>query len=766
MSYKWKLILAVLMVFLLSVLSACDSSSVVERSPGYLNIIPPDEWSDSTIDKATITIEGRNTDTKDKNWGLRELEAGKYIVRISSEDYLNYGEIVEVEAGRTTKFKPDSVRDWEPVVSDVENDRFQTQDKRNILSKGINLGLAKPGSFPGDTAIRKSEYRRWIRQIGEMNANMIRVYTIHPPEFYEALADYNERNPADPIYLLHGSWIDEEELNDTNDIFDAPVTEDFDQEIKDIIDIVHGQAIIRAEPGKASGIYHRDISDYVLGFIIGIEWSPDMVAEVSGGSYFSGDYFETEGADPFEVWLAERMEKAVEYEEKTYNKQRSISFTNWVTTDAIEDKSIVDEPEESQRKASINADHIEPTVKFDAGYFASYHIYPYYPEYINRAYSSDNYAEYLSEINDEHDTPILVAEFGLPASRGKTHDGAQAGLDQGNLSEKEQGEGIIQMFEDIEDEGLMGGLIFSWQDEFFKRTWNTMDYDNDERRPYWPDIETNEQFFGLLSFDLQGPRNRYIDGQSSGWMEEDIFYQPAEDNPWEKFYVAHDEEGLQLHLEYSDSVDLSEPTYILLAVNEKLNNNNEFKNHSLERGIDFIVKLTGEDDSRVLVAEDYDRLLMDEDYKDEVKHNTYDFAPDGFNPIRLVLQKGGSQYLDFDYHESGKLKFGNGNPDSSNYNSLTDVAVQDNVLELRLPWGLMNFRDPSRREIIGSDLDSSLTTEGISLRLLEELDGAVTSFPKRQSEVKTYTWNYWNSLLYEERKKESYDMIKRYFNNL
>ena len=48
---------------------------------------------------------------------------------------------------------------------------------------------------------------------------------------------------------------------------------------------------------------------------------------------------------------------------------------------------------------------------------------------------------------------------------------------------------------------MAGGLVFSWHDEWFKRTWNTMDYDHPDRRPFWDNIQTNEQHFGLLCFD-------------------------------------------------------------------------------------------------------------------------------------------------------------------------------------------------------------------------------------------------------------------------
>ena len=54
--------------------------------------------------------------------------------------------------------------------------------------------------------------------------------------------------------------------------------------------------------------------------------------------------------------------------------------------------------------------------------------------------------------------PVLIAEFGIPASRGKTHDNVY-GWNQGQMSEQAQGETLQHLFEDIMHEGLMGGLV-------------------------------------------------------------------------------------------------------------------------------------------------------------------------------------------------------------------------------------------------------------------------------------------------------------------
>ncbi len=91
-------------------------------------------------------------------------------------------------------------------LNDTYFEVFRNGQWEEILIKGVNLGMGKPGHFPGDAAITKGEYLRWLMYIGEMHANTIRIYTIHPPEFYEALYQYN-LTAEEPIYVFHGIWL-------------------------------------------------------------------------------------------------------------------------------------------------------------------------------------------------------------------------------------------------------------------------------------------------------------------------------------------------------------------------------------------------------------------------------------------------------------------------------------------------------------------------------------------------------------------------------
>lgn len=96
-------------------------------------------------------------------------------------------------------------------------------------------------------------------------------------------------------------------------------------------------------------------------------------------------------------------------------------------------------------------------------------------------------------------------------------------MSQGYATEEQQAQWIISMNKDLQASGCAGGFIFSWQDEWFKRTWNTADYENPERRPYWMNVESPEECFGLLAFE-PGKKDALVkvDGDDSEWRKKDL----------------------------------------------------------------------------------------------------------------------------------------------------------------------------------------------------------------------------------------------------
>lgn len=661
---------------------------------------------------------------------------------------------------------------------------------KDILIKGVNMGIAKPGTFPGQAGISKEEYARWFEQISEMNANSLRVYTIHPPAFYQALYEHN-LNREDPLYLFHGVWVNEDVFFDkelASTAFNSEITNDFKEEIQRTVDIIHGNADIPERQGHASGKYKHDLSPYLLGWIIGVEWDPHTVVRTNDKhtniNSYDGQYFMAKNVSPFEAWLAEMMDFTAQYEADQYKWQHPMSFTNWVTTDLLEHPS---EPDKDEDMVSINPNKIKAKDTFYPGAFASYHIYPYYPEFLNFEdkyvnYVDDrgqknNYAGYLRDMEENHSMPLLVAEFGIPSSRGLTHENVY-GLNQGQNSENEQGEYIVQLYEDIVKENMAGGMVFSWQDEWFKRTWNTMRYDNPDKRPFWDNIQTNEQHFGLLSFDPDTEDTQLqIDGELSDWNARNVdpSYK-AENNPIENVYLSSDSKGLFVRIDY----------------NKKMWNQNDFNTYLLfdtignqgqtiipevdgfeEEGIDFLVELKGEDDSRVIIDSYYDtyyyhygHLLGMIDKKPYANHKNNGI----YHRIHLTLNKEltinkeeGQVTIPFSSYETGKLQYGIGNPEKENANTLSDFYMKDGSLELRLPWLLLNVKDPSQNEIMGDiwskkGLDSKQIIDLMNVKVVvtNKQEEVLQTAPETKGEWLNYKLEKWDLPVTHERLKKSY----------
>ncbi|MGI5939284.1 MAG: hypothetical protein ACOX8V_01090 [Thermoleophilia bacterium] len=673
----------------------------------------------------------------------------------------------------------------------IKDDSFQILREgkwESITLKGVNIGMGKPGVFPGEAGITEEEYYRWFEYIGEMNANVIRIYTLHPPGFYNSLLRYNESHDK-KLYLMHGVWINEEKLVTSSDAFEKNNLADFQSDMKIAVDVIHGNRIVEARPGHASGIYKSDISQYVIAWILGIEWDSYMVNNTnelhsSVGDY-DGKYFVTKGAKPFEYWLAQQMDTIAKYEIEHYNYIRPVSFTNWPTTDILEHPSNFQDREDL---VGVDPNIIYTKEEMDlVGQFASYHIYPYYPDFLNvedryinytdHRGEKNNYAGYLNHLNSVHRLPILVAEFGIPASRGLTHENP-FGFNQGFMSEKDQGKIVSRLFEDIMEEKMLGGLIFTWQDEWFKRTWNTMDYDNPDRRPFWSNAQTNEQQFGLLSFDRHKIR---VDGDIEEWQADPLYYKNQ--GTMNGLFVDYDERYLYIRLDYSNN-GTGHPVILLDVLPDQGNYHvKDSKNFKFSNGVDFIITLDKKE-PRVVIDQYYDFFTYMYAYHLKMIEKP-EFDPQKnsgiFSQIHYVLSKeyrsdDGEILMGFSTHETGKLREGNANPDSEDYDPLADFYInEEGGLELRIPWLLIQSRDPSKKEFIGDvyedGLEASSIVEKIHIGALyvDDNGDVLDSFPSMENNILRalipYSWDDWDTPKYKERLKQSYYIIQDLFDD-
>jgi hypothetical protein len=376
---------------------------------------------------------------------------------------------------------------------------------------GVNLGSTTPGHSPGELAISRSDYRRWFTLMGQMGVRVVRIYTIHPPAMYQELRRYNLAHPSAPLYLVQGVYLPDESYLQTGNLFAAGPTRAMTAELRDASAAVHGSLRRPVTRGRASGVWTADVSPWVAAWIIGVEWDPlatywsdrrNAAAPLHRGRYFVN----TLDASPTERWIAARMDELAT-DEAARGVSVPIAHANWPTTDPLRHPT---EPLPREDMVSVDADHSLPTRAWPGGTFASYHSYPYYPDFLRHQPSyqtiGDPYQAYLLDLKAHHaqaHMPVMVSEFGVPSSLGSAHFGTN-GRDQGDHSEQQalaMDAAMLRMFKQI---GLAGGLLFGWTDEWFKFTWNTLPRQapvNSERRALWSDALTNEQHFGILAQD-------------------------------------------------------------------------------------------------------------------------------------------------------------------------------------------------------------------------------------------------------------------------
>lgn len=658
---------------------------------------------------------------------------------------------------------------------------YESGDWKQMFMRGVNIGATEPGLFPGDLTISYDTYYRWFGYISEMNCNCIRIYTLMPPQFYQALGDFNKK-AKNKLYLYQGIWVNEEDIERLSDTYaeNEKILNDFMTDAVNLVNVIHGKAKIAETAGEAYGTYNTDVSPWLVGWIIGIEWDPNFVINTNNQhpdkKDYDGEYLYTQTASPFEAFLCRVGDALIKHEAKTYKFQVPLAFSNWITTDPLTHPN---EPHFDEDKTTVNTENVKCR-NFGPGMFASYHIYPYYPDSLNYQedyleYTDDSgkvntYEAYLEDLKLAHTVPIIVAEFGIPTSRGMGHESVM-GYNQGMVDETAQGAMLIDMLGSIENAKYAGGIVFTWQDEWFKRTWNNVMLDIADRRPYWSNIQTTEQCFGLLAFDPgKESMAAYVDGDVSEWRNT----KPTVTTGQGKLYIKSDERYLYIMLD-AGNYDFEKDT-LLIPINT-IADQGSLKaaqyNAEFDTAADFLIYINGKDNSHIYVDRYYDAFnyyfLESKKLSDIKAEENAGVKNSGmFDIMRLcygynLTVKGTNQVVPDKAYETGKLRYGNGNPKAQEYKSLSDFYFKNGKLEIRIPWQLLNVMDPSGKQQI-SDFRK---TQVISPQAYQSFDFGFAYRTGTESLKITlggsYEYNGWNTPTWHERLKPAYYELQNYF---
>ncbi len=696
------------------------------------------------------------------------------------------------------------------VAARTRNTRFEVPSGttwRPFYIKGINLGAALPGKFPSEFPTDSSLYARWIEQMVAMNANVVRVYTILPPEFYRALRGWNRAHPTRTLWIIHGVWT---ELPPGDDFEDPAWKQEFRDEMHRVVNLLHGAAEIPHRPGHASGRYDADVSRWTLAYIIGREWEPYAVkafdAAHPGTEPFTGRFLQARPAPAMDRWMAEQSDYMLGYEVDRYNMIRPIAYTNWPTLDPLvhPTESTTEEEAAWRRRAGkpanlvkeyendaigLDAGLVRPTAANPAGWFASYHAYPYYPDFMlldpgyNRARSSEgasNYFGYLRDLVTHHRTmPVVIAEYGVPSSRGLAHLQPQ-GWHHGGHDERDMARIDARLTREIQESGAAGGILFAWIDEWFKKNWVVVDLEIPlENTRQWHNVMDAEQNYGVIG--MYAGRDR----------QDQTLYTagPATPAAPASLRVGSNESHVFLTIGFPGLAGRAFPwdsLGIMIAIDTWLPGRGQ---HRLpdglatsEAGFEFLVDLRSPTDAEIRILPEYNpygappdtshddvgrfyrRPVTIQDRQDGVFDSLYvgtnraRYGRDGtFYPARGVNR--------------GRLRFG-----TDSMSTLSDWYYdgRQGILTVRIPWGVLNVSDPSTRtqlyETKAGESFGTARAEGFHFGVLTYRQGTPRTLEAALpvlsggswplNSLKRWRWEGWDTPAWQSRPKPAYRAMR------
>ena len=627
--------------------------------------------------------------------------------------------------------------------SDAHGFRLHTASGDKTFVPGMNLGSTTPTHQPGELAMTGADFRRWFAEMGQMGVRAVRVYTILPPSFYDELAAYNSVHEDAPLYLVQGVYLpDESYVEPGHTLYDGPVDRGFSAELADASRAVHGDLTRPRTPGHASGTWHTDVSRWVMSWIVGVEWDPTAVrrtdARDAAAPYTPGRWFRaTAGATATERWIARHLDELAGHEHAR-GSAPPIAFANWPTADPLRHP---DEPMALEDLVGVDAEHVLPTKTWPGGTFASFHAYPYYPDFLRHEKAlqqvrwdgrRDAYAGYLASLRTHFTSmPVLITEFGVPSSLGSAHRGTN-GRDQGDHTEREALGMDAELMTLIKGQGMGAGFLFEWTDEWFKRTWNTEEHQRPgaERRQLWHDPLTNEQWFGVLATD-------------AGKVADAASELSPESGPVK--YVLADADASYAHLDvtFRDQV----PDRFTVTADAV----------SAVPGADYRVDVRPKaGTAQVSVVAALDPVRLD-------SRRPADDAPDAdqpWHPFRLMVNRelhDDAHRFPAEFLDVGRLRRGSWDPASSTYDSLAtwNVDRPHRTVHLRLPWSMLGMADPSGRTALGPGTPAAaVQVPGITLGF---------AVPGSAPATLDWTWPTWNYVKHAERVKQGADVLAEAF---
>jgi hypothetical protein len=307
---------------------------------------------------------------------------------------------------------------------------------------------------------------------------------------------------------------------------------------------------------------------------------------------------------------------------------------------------------------------------------------------------------------------------------------------------------------------MAGGILFSYTDEWFKRTWNTMDLEKPEdRRPLWQNALTNEEQFGIVAAEAGKKAAVTVDGSDKEWTRTQSQQIYEGGGTVREVRAIHDANWLYLLLRR----DGDKPMQLGFDVRPGGN-----------KGLPGRPGVDPEADVAISIGPGRKAVLHEAASTDPIGFlyglkrpyvpvREADLEPSSGAWVRphLLLnrpytvprtgEKRPTELLDI-----SALRWGTADPKARAFDDRVTVAGGGDVVELRIPWAMLTFTDPSSHQVWVPKADGSVGTLKVG-RL------GIDVAPEGDAPVSTagYGWDEWNRVDFHERRKAGWPTVRR-----
>jgi hypothetical protein len=301
--------------------------------------------------------------------------------------------------------------------------------------------------------------------------------------------------------------------------------------------------------------------------------------------------------------------------------------------------------------------------------------------------------------------PLLVAEYGVPSSRGIAHLQPQ-GWHHGGHDERQMAEIDARLTRELHAAGAAGGILFAWIDEWFKRNWLVMDFEIPSgHTPRWHNVMDPEQSYGVMGVYAGDPATRpVLGGDRENWEKGERLSRVLR--------ASADASYLYLALEVDSAfawtthgIEIGIDTWLPSVGQHRLPRSGVV----CELGFEFLVDLPAPDSGSVRVVPEYNRYAarIDSLNGDDLGRflrrpvSTAERRDGRFDPLFVYTNRArfgrDGTFFPASGVDRGTLRHG-----TERASTLSDwyFDAASRTIQLRLAWDLINVTDPSTRTIL------------------------------------------------------------------